>query len=527
MSTAKEEKYRALYETTYGKAYYIAGKYLKNDQDIQDVLQDSYLKAFSALEKEDNISDTQAWINRIVHNTALDFLKKKQPLYFSELTSEDEDSSIDFEDESPTFNPEKITDWIATASAVNEVISQLDEKYQLVLFQYYGQDFSVREIAELSGCSENSVKTRLKRGREQLLAKKDEFRKRGIEISIIPIAVLLKLAFIPETAYAATASSAVFAAAYAGATGETALGGGGAVAAASTAGSSSTSVAGGAAVKAAGTGLAAKAAAVGTGVMIAATAAVVGPKLRPLSPEEKAGAKVIQEIAEVLDTEGFENNRDIIMAMEDYYLLVDLCDENGGSWIYTGSGANGGIYKVKTPVEYEDYLEHPYNKFNYFLYLGEYKGTKREGSGKLLGFYEREYLSAFPYYAEGEWKADYPNGEMYQLLMYPMESITLKGNVSYGKWEGITELKSIDPMLKLDGVDIGGHWSIPFEKGKLVYEPDGRLGSIIGENEDGLLILDDYEQEYLNYTYGIIDEREECEYFPKYHMFTTMEKKTD
>ena len=204
MNQGQTEQFRELYEQTYNRAEYTAKRYLTDEQDVQDVLQDSYVKAFTKLNTLQDLAKKQSWINMIVANTAMDLLKKKRPSVFSDLTTEDEDDEpLEFEDESTEFQVEPNIDRKETARIVNEVLEQLDQKYRLVLFQRYGQELKISEIAELNGCSENTVKTRLSRAEKQLKAKKDEFRKRGIDLAAIPVVLLLKMAFFPETSYAA------------------------------------------------------------------------------------------------------------------------------------------------------------------------------------------------------------------------------------------------------------------------------------------------------------------------------------
>ena len=71
----------------------------------------------------------------------------------------------------------------------------------------YGQKISIREMAESLGISENTIKSRLFQGRKKLLARKEDFRKLGIEISIIPVSVLISVAFNEEV-YASVAMAA-------------------------------------------------------------------------------------------------------------------------------------------------------------------------------------------------------------------------------------------------------------------------------------------------------------------------------
>ena len=58
-----------------------------------------------------------------------------------------------------------------------ELISDVDEKYRLILTLYYADELSVAEIADLLEMKENTVKTRLARGREQVRRYLDEQNK--------------------------------------------------------------------------------------------------------------------------------------------------------------------------------------------------------------------------------------------------------------------------------------------------------------------------------------------------------------
>ena len=50
---------------------------------------------------------------------------------------------------------------------LKEALGQLDEKYRIVLLLYYGEGFKIKEIAQILEMDENTVKTRLSRGRKK------------------------------------------------------------------------------------------------------------------------------------------------------------------------------------------------------------------------------------------------------------------------------------------------------------------------------------------------------------------------
>lgn len=232
---------------------------------------------------------------------------KKKPMMFSELA--DEEGNIpDFEDESGRFSPEIITGRQALSQIVDEILSTLSEDQRTALWMVYGQKITIREMAENLGISENTIKSRLFQGRKKLMERKGDFRKLGVELTIIPISAIISCAF-EDTVYAAAAEAALAGAgaaagygAYkagqgigAGAAGQSAAGAGNtgmasasagnagaAVSSAGNAGAAASAGAGGAGMAAsgaAGTGAAAAAsgaAAAGVSIGVKAAAVVVG-----------------------------------------------------------------------------------------------------------------------------------------------------------------------------------------------------------------------------------------------------------
>ena len=126
---------------------------------------------------------------------------KKWPTMFSDMA--DDDGNIpDFEDESGTFNPEKIADRKAVSAAVTQILDSLPYDQRTALWMVYGQQVTIKEMAANLGISENTIKSRLYQGRQKLMARKDDFRKYGIELTAIPVSVLVAMAF-QDTVYAA------------------------------------------------------------------------------------------------------------------------------------------------------------------------------------------------------------------------------------------------------------------------------------------------------------------------------------
>lgn len=89
-----ESAFAQLYESTQHDMYYIALKYMKNEDDAMDVVQDSYIKAWRYLGTIRDPENFPSWLGRIVANTARNMLARKKPLLFSEMSQENEDGDL-------------------------------------------------------------------------------------------------------------------------------------------------------------------------------------------------------------------------------------------------------------------------------------------------------------------------------------------------------------------------------------------------------------------------------------------------
>ena len=85
----REEGYNFLCQQTYQKSYYVALKYMKQEEEAADVLQDAYIKAFQNLDQLQEPDKFPGWFSKIVASKALDELRKKKVVLFSQMQTED------------------------------------------------------------------------------------------------------------------------------------------------------------------------------------------------------------------------------------------------------------------------------------------------------------------------------------------------------------------------------------------------------------------------------------------------------
>lgn len=132
--------------------YKIAWSYLKNDEDVADAIQDTILACFEKLQTLRNNKYFKTWMVRILINNCKDILQKKKRVVYTDVM-----------EDTPVYqNDYESAEW-------KQVLNSLDEKYRMILLLYYLEGFNTREISEILEMKENTVKSRLKRGREKVI----------------------------------------------------------------------------------------------------------------------------------------------------------------------------------------------------------------------------------------------------------------------------------------------------------------------------------------------------------------------
>lgn len=171
-----------LVERTSPKIYALGLRMLGNDQDAEDMLQETYLKAYKALPNFEKRSSITTWLFRIAANEALMQLRKRKAAFNLVEIDKDEES-----DEAP----QEIVDWCClpeqemvsaeTRNLLDNAAKNLSPVLRMV-FQLRDVDgFSISETAEILEISEDAVKTRLVRARMKLREDLSKYFKERME----------------------------------------------------------------------------------------------------------------------------------------------------------------------------------------------------------------------------------------------------------------------------------------------------------------------------------------------------------
>lgn len=182
-----------LYNRTYNNVYFTVKALIKSEDTILDIVQDSYVKGFKSLSQLQEPDKFRAWMKKIAHNRAVDYLRKTKPVLFSTMSTEN-DEIFEFEDDKVENLPEVVIDQKETTRLIQEILDSLNEEQRLVVGMFYYEQMSVKEIAETLGISENTVKSRLSYGRKKIEAQVKELEKKGTKLySLAPLPFLLLL----------------------------------------------------------------------------------------------------------------------------------------------------------------------------------------------------------------------------------------------------------------------------------------------------------------------------------------------
>ena len=133
--------------------YATAKSILPCDEDCEDAIQETIVKAFSKIHTLKNDTYVKTWLIRILINECYTILRKSSRFVFEEFAAE--------------YAQEK-TEETADYSELYRAVKSLKKELRVTVILYYMEDFSVKEIAQILNVTEGTVQKRLARARKKL-----------------------------------------------------------------------------------------------------------------------------------------------------------------------------------------------------------------------------------------------------------------------------------------------------------------------------------------------------------------------
>jgi RNA polymerase sigma factor (sigma-70 family) len=147
------------------RLYRVIRSYLRESQDIEDTMQDAYLKAFYKLDQFRGDSGFSTWLIRIGINEALQRIKKNKVKSLQEFSS-DSDSMEHLQLTDPrNMNPEKIAIGKEMKNLIENAIDSLPEKYRVIYVLKEVQGMETSEVCVCLGITESNAKVRIHRAK--------------------------------------------------------------------------------------------------------------------------------------------------------------------------------------------------------------------------------------------------------------------------------------------------------------------------------------------------------------------------
>jgi RNA polymerase sigma-70 factor (ECF subfamily) len=154
------------------KIYHLGYRMLNQRQEAEDVVQETFLRVYTNLERYDENQKFSTWIYRIATNLCIDRLRKRKPSFSLDAElSDGEGTDWHAMLASDEASPESEIILSETQQNIRDAIQTLPTKYKSVVVLRYLHDMSLQEISDILEMPVTTVKTRVHRGREFLRKK--------------------------------------------------------------------------------------------------------------------------------------------------------------------------------------------------------------------------------------------------------------------------------------------------------------------------------------------------------------------
>ena len=165
LRSCEEGAFRELFNHFNQKIFRTALRILKEEESAKDALQETMINIHRAAKTFRGEAKLGTWINRITVNVCLEILRKNKK--HSKRTAEDISEYLTIEDPVPN-NPYREARKSEIKGRVHAALNRLSEKHRIVVVKHDLEGYTIREIAEMVGVAEGTIKSRLFYGREEL-----------------------------------------------------------------------------------------------------------------------------------------------------------------------------------------------------------------------------------------------------------------------------------------------------------------------------------------------------------------------
>ena len=197
IQSGKESAAAALYEAYHQDVYYYILKTVKDPELAADLTQDTFIEILQTIGNLEEPAAFPAWSRQIAYHKCTAHFRKRHDV----LADENEEGQTVFDtmvEDREEFIPDEALEKQDLRQTIHAMIDSLPEEQRTAIMMRYFDELSVKEIAQVQGVSEGTVKSRLNYGRQSIKQSvKDYEKKNGVKLhcaGVIPLLLwLLKM----------------------------------------------------------------------------------------------------------------------------------------------------------------------------------------------------------------------------------------------------------------------------------------------------------------------------------------------
>jgi len=165
-----KEAFEELIRRHQHRVFAVAGGIVRRREDVEDVAQQVFVKAYFSLKRFDQRAAFSTWLYKITVNECWDMLRKRKvrPLVYEADLSEEQARQVISSAEKSKDEPD-ISERLEARQRVERLLDGLDERDRLMLILKEVEGFSIEEIADVLDLNANTVKVRLFRARRRVV----------------------------------------------------------------------------------------------------------------------------------------------------------------------------------------------------------------------------------------------------------------------------------------------------------------------------------------------------------------------
>jgi len=165
----EQDAYARLMKKYHDPVFSVVFKIIHDKEEIEDLVQETFIKAFASLKSFNENYSFSTWIFKIASNNCIDYMRKKKLKTLSiDTTIEQEEGETSFELPDPSYETDKNIIEEQRRKVIQDAINSLPEKYRVVIQMRHQEEKNYDEISEILCMPIGTVKAHIFRAREML-----------------------------------------------------------------------------------------------------------------------------------------------------------------------------------------------------------------------------------------------------------------------------------------------------------------------------------------------------------------------